>query len=279
MRARELGLREVVVALLLPGFAVHTLAQTNVPTPYASIAADGEGYAGPGRAPAHDLTGKVIRIGLLAPLRGVRKAEGDAMVAAAGMALQDAASQPLNGGRRIVLAVENASGGSWGIVSDAIIRLMLDDQAIAVVTSTSAADTHLCEQVGNRLGVPVLTLSTDPSTTQIDIPWIFRMGPSDVEEARAGTQDKVAAADGPTGKRREFGARFRHLTGTDPTRTASETYDAVILVVSALQIAGPNRARVRDALAKADNVEGVSGRISFDREGNNRVALHPVQPK
>jgi len=278
MRDRELVLYIASVALLL-GCAAQVRAQTTSPAAYASIATDGEGYAGPGRAPANDLTGKVIRIGLLAPLRGARKAEGDAMVAAAKMALRESASQPLGGGRRIALVVEDSSGGSWGIVSDAVIRLMLDDHAVAVITSTSGTDTHLCEQVGNRIGIPVLTLSTDPTTTQIDIPWIFRMGPSEAEKADVIAQDTVAEDDQDAGKRRDFAARFRQATGAAPSRVASETYDAVALTMRALQRAGPNRARVRDEFAKASSYDGVSGKIFFDREGNNRITLHLVQLK
>jgi branched-chain amino acid transport system substrate-binding protein len=184
MRTKSRSLHAAWIALVLSGFAAPAHAQTSPPQPYASIAIDGEGYAGPGRSSANDLSGEILRIGLLAPLHGARKPEGDAMLAAAQMALHDATPRGLVRGRRIELAVEDASGPSWGMVSDAIIRLVLKDDALAVITSSSGADTHLVEQVGNRVGVPVLTLSADATTTQIDIPWIFRMGPSDAAEAR-----------------------------------------------------------------------------------------------
>jgi ABC-type branched-subunit amino acid transport system substrate-binding protein len=280
MQGRELACHAVIVALLLPIVAAAAVrAQTTTTVPYASISTEVESYAGPGRASANDLKGQVVRIGLLAPLQGARKAEGDAMVAAAQMALRDSASQRLNRGRRVALAVEDSSGGSWGVVSDAVIRLMLDDEAVAVITSTSGADTHLCEQVGNRIGVPVLTLSADSTTTQIDIPWIFRMGPSDVEKADVIAQDRAGEVDEPTAKRREFVTRFRRATGVTPGRVASETYDAVVLTVQALQKTGPNSARIRDELGKTVNYDGMSGKIMFDREGNNRASLHPVQGK
>jgi branched-chain amino acid transport system substrate-binding protein len=394
IRGRELDLYAGIVLLLRLGCAVPTSAQATAPTPYASISAEFESYAGPGRAPANDLTGQVVRIGLLAPLQGERNAEGDAMVAAAQMALRDTASQRLSGGRHIALAVEDSSGPAWGMVSDAVIRLMLNDEAVAVITSTSGADTHLCEQVGNRIGVAVLTLSADPTTTQIDIPWIFRMGPSDDQQALGIAQDiytarklqnvlliaqhdhegdhaiqemkqaasalgartpkvialdespldlgyvmkeieteapqavviwtnpstaaillralriagvktlfylsedassdmhdasksELAASDAwtivgddePTGNRESFAARFLQSTGAAPSLAASETYDAVILTVHALHTAGPNRARVRDKIAKATNYDGVSGKISFDREGNDLRPLHLIQLK
>lgn len=394
MRGRELRLCTVSIALLSVGISPLMRAQTTTPPPYASISAEGESYAGPGRSPANDLTGQVVRIGLLAPLQGARKAEGDAMVAAAQMALRDTASQRVSRARPVALAVEDSSGPSWGMVSDAVIRLMINDEAVTVITSTSGPDTHLCEQVGNRIGVPVLTLSADPTTTEIDIPWIFRIGPSDAQQAQGVAQDlysvrrlqnvllitqddnegnraiqlmkqaatalgartpsvialdksplglgtiikaietespqavvvwtnpstaafllpalrlaevkalfylsqdasskmhdvskselaasdawTISAYDEPTGDRQSFAARFRQSTGAAPSLAASETYDAVILTVHALQAGGPNRALVRDQLAKTNNYDGVSGKVSFDREGNDTSVLHLLQLK
>ncbi len=276
MRGRELALC-VGIAALLPGWVAPIPAQ--ITAPYASISSEIEPYAGPGRASASDLTSPVVRIGLLAPLQGEHKAEGDAMVAAAKMALRNTVSRSFGRVHRVALAVEDSSGPSWGMVSDAVIRLMVDDEAVVVITSTSAADTHLCEQVGNRIGVPVMTLSVDPTTTQIDIPWIFRMGPSNAEKTDSIGQDTAAAVDQATARRRGFVASFRQATGAAPGRVASETYDAVILTLEALSRSGPNRARVRDQLAKARDYNGVSGTISFDREGNNRGTTHLVQPK
>lgn len=358
--------------------------------PYASIATDGESYAGAGRAVANDLVGKVVRIGMLAPLHGARKAEGDAMVAAARIALQDAGGGALPGGRRAELVVRDESGPSWGAASDEVINLVMGDQVVAMITSTSGADAHLCEQVGNRIGVPVLTLAADATTTEIDIPWIFRMSASDDDEAKVvarniyrgrgltkvllvteqehdgrrgveametaakelgmaapetvmldplhadvaavvkriraeepqavvmgtsaatarellgamqragltticylsqsaaeeelGMGDAsakgawMAAAEGEdAGMRRSFVQRYRQATGKVPGEAAMESYDAVTITMRALRVAGVNRARVRDELARVQNFGGASGRISFDHEGNDRAALHLVR--
>lgn len=390
MRAKASSLHALAIAWLLTAVGARGQIRSAAPMPYASIATDGENYAGPGRESANDLTGTVVRIGMLAPMHGVRKAEGDAMVAAAQMALRDADGNALHGGRRMVLAVEDESGPSWSVVSDAVIRLVLKDDAVAVITSTSGVDTHLCEQVGNRMGVPVLTLSADATTTQIDIPWIFRMGASDAVEAqvmaramyrergltkvlliteqdhdgRRGVEavgqaagafgvavpDSVAlgplhadvgsvvkriqaespqavviwtgaetagrllralrvagvktlcflsqdaagtgfgmddsnaagvwtvAADGADAiAGQSFARRYREATGASPSAVASETYDAVMVTVRALRVAGANRARVRDRLARVQNFDGASGRISFDHEGNDRTTLHLVR--
>jgi branched-chain amino acid transport system substrate-binding protein len=173
-----------VLALLAGAAAVDAQTPADTRMPYASIASRGTSYVGPGRESARDLAGPAIRLGLLAPLHGPRKAEGDAIVAAARLALEDATRNPLPGGVRLELAIGDESGPSWGHTSDELLRLVLDQQAVAVITSADGSTAHLSEQVGNRMGVPILTLSTDQTTTQIDIPWIFRMGPSDVEQAR-----------------------------------------------------------------------------------------------
>jgi branched-chain amino acid transport system substrate-binding protein len=381
-----------IFAFLLLGLFAPTHAQKQAPKSYASIATDGEGYAGPGRAAANDLPGPIIRIGILAPLHGERKPEGDAMVAAAQMALRDAAPRGVVHGHHVALAVEDSSGPSWGKVSDAVIRLVLEDEAVALITSTSGADAHISEQVGNRVGVPVLTLAADATTTQADIPWIFRMGASDKAEAQlianelynvrrighillitqhghdgdrgttamshaaadlrsiepvvvtlsedqldidaavqkihvnspqaiviwtntitaarllpalraAGVTSpcylsedasfsipNVASLEFPGGEvwkiaedvrisptRQAFASGFQQSTGRSPNAIATRTYDAVTLIVEALQAVGPNRARVRDQLSRGPAFEGMSGKISFDREGNNQVASHLVK--
>jgi len=375
------------VACLLLGLFAPTHAQTPAPKPYASIATDGEGYAGPGRAAANDLPGPVIRIGLLAPLHGERKPEGDAMVAAAQMALHDAAPRGSVHGHHVAFAIQDSSGPSWGVVSDAVIRLVLEDEAVALITSTSGADAHLSEQVGNRVGVPVLTLSADATTTEADIPWIFRMGASDLiqaqliayelysvrhlghillitQQGRDGDRGAIsmrhAAADlgaiepkvvtldedqpdlnafvqrinaNPQQaiviwtntstaarllsalraagvsvpcylsedasvriatnsgdevwaitediktdlNRPAFAKRFQQSTGLSPNAIATRTYDAVTLIVQALQVVGPNRARVRDELSRGSFSDGISGKITFDRQGNNQIAMHLVK--
>lgn len=388
----------LAVFLLQPAAGRWASAQSKTKTavPYASIATDGESYAGPGRESAYDLTEPVLYIGLLAPLRGSEKAEGNALVAAAKMALQDATQRPMPAGLRVKLAIGDESGPSWGHVSGVILHLVLQQNVVALITSANGTDAHVSEQVGNRIGVPILTLANDSTTTQIDIPWIFRLGPSDdlqaqimahnlyrkrglksvllisdadhdgrggnaamqeaarsmgapapdelvldplhpafasvlarihmkppqaivlwtradiaenvlsslqndgihapiylsQQAAQAGsglafseqagiTPTSVGAwtvvADGRNVAAREsFVSRYLQQTGSSPSAAAAEAYDAVCLTVRALRAAGPNRARVRDHLAMVRDFPGVSGTITFDREGNNVKQIHLV---
>jgi branched-chain amino acid transport system substrate-binding protein len=68
---------------------------------------------------------------------------------------------------------------------------------------------------------------------------------------------------------REFQARF----GRAPDYATAHTYDAVRLLVQAVRQAGPNRARIRDALEEAAPVQGVTGTIRWDSLGQNRRAV------
>ncbi|MGE5327380.1 MAG: ABC transporter substrate-binding protein [Deltaproteobacteria bacterium] len=391
------------VGMLFLSMAAHSAraqAESKQPEPYASIAAKGVEYSGPGRKSAYDLTGTTIAIGLIVPLGGTHKADGEAIIAAAKMALADTVKEPLPDGRKLILKTGDESGPSWSGVTSALTHLVFDQQAVAIITSTSGATAHLSEQVGNRFGVPVLTLASDKTTTQIDLPWIFRLGPTDALEARTiaqvlyhgrglknvmlVTEDDhdgrrgarefqdaaralgaplpasmvldpsrtdvgafaeelrvqspeaivlwttapttrtlieaalssgskaaiylsqeaaqsfsgvdvspvedsvsensnraevwtVAAARTPSQAQEDFARRYRQVTGHYPSPTAAEAYDAVRLVATALRDAGPNRARIRDRIAKTRNWTGMSGTISFDAEGNNAAQIRPAR--
>ncbi len=365
------------------------LAQQSEPQPYAAIDPAKITYSGPDRDAPHDLAGKEIKIGLIAPLQGERKPEGDALAAAAQMAIEDESGAPLPDGKILELVVRDETG-LWGRASSEIVKLALDDRAVALVTSSDGRAAHLAEQVGNRLGVPVVTLASDATTTQINIPWIFRVVPNDAAQAHAfaeniyrerglknvlliaegdhdgregaaafvkaaqrleaqppnmitvppqatdlaslGVADSArdaqaiviwadaatstrvleslgdvhasifvcrkaleesflrakrgrtstwaAASKGSSSEveREDFASRFEKRTGNRPTPAAAEIYDAVRLIARGLRQSGPNRARLRDALAAQTEYHGVSGLIAFDGAGNNRaeVAIAPL---
>ena len=158
---------------------------SNPPVPYASLTTQPPRYRGPGREAEFDLPGNTIRIALLVPMQGAQKPDGEAIVTAAQLAIKDSEMRQPPGTRRVSLVIGDESGPAWGRVADAMMDLVFHDQAIAIITSANGATAHLCEQVGNRIGVPVLTLSSDSTTTEINLPWIFRLGPSDAAQAAA----------------------------------------------------------------------------------------------
>jgi branched-chain amino acid transport system substrate-binding protein len=182
----RLPLAGLLVAALLVS-TLHGFAQAP-PQPYAAIPRDAVNYSGPGRDAKHDLQGSEIKIGFLAPLTGARQDEGKALLEAARLAMEDEAASPLPEGRRLSLVARDQSG-SWGRISSEIVHLVYEDQAVAIVTSLDGDSAHLAEQIANKVGIPIVTLSTDPTTTQINLPWIFRLGPTDTQQARAFARD------------------------------------------------------------------------------------------
>jgi len=78
---------------------------------------------------------------------------------------------------------------------------------------------------------------------------------------------------GNSGSLISFAARFRARSGSDPSALACYAYDTARLVVAAIESAGLNRARIRDALAGIA-FEGITGRIAFDSlRGNSATPV------
>ena len=338
----------------------------NPGAPYAHMDREAVDYRGPGRARSSDISSKAATVGILLPLEGADGELGRALLKAAQQAISDENQRgALSDGRFFSLAVKNATG-SWGQSSTEMMRLITDDQSLALIIGPSGNLAHQAEQIANKLGISIVTLASDATTTQINIPWIFRVVPSDQQQAEAiahGIYDKNKNArvlliattdhDGRVGKL-EFTRAARRLgadapaeldvdpelvdTGQvqdavhsskaevvvfwtdslvfeellDPVQSArsvratyacekaalptllnpssswvktavrvpvsgpslsqpamsQQVYSAVRLIAAAIRTAGPNRARVRDALARSTlDAAGESGPL-FDGAGN-----------
>ena len=199
-------------------------------TPYATLDRNGVAYRGPGRENASNLPGATVKIGLLLPLRGANAEEGQSLLAAANMALaEEAATGPLADGRHLALAVRNQAE-QWGQASSEMVHLISEENVAALVTSSDGNIAHQAEQIANKIGIPIVTLASDATTTQINIPWIFRLGPSDEDQARAiasqiyqaGLSKKVLLLvesdhDGRVGGE-EFEKAVKYLHGIPPER-------------------------------------------------------------
>jgi branched-chain amino acid transport system substrate-binding protein len=75
----------------------------------------------------------------------------------------------------------------------------------------------------------------------------------------------------------DFTRKFREKFGHDPDPNAAQTYDAVMLLGAAIEKAGPDRAKVRDALASTKNYPGVTGIITFDATGDSPRDMMVIQ--
>lgn len=87
-------------------------------------------------------------------------------------------------GERVRLAVRGRKG-AWGSDAAEAARLLEDDGAVALVAPPGGAPSHLTLQVAGRTGVPVVSLCPDTSVTRTALPWMVRIAPSTVDEARA----------------------------------------------------------------------------------------------
>ncbi len=129
--------------------------------------------------------GQPAVIGMILPLQGTQRAEGEVLLAAAQLAIQEEQARgPLPDGRRLDLVVRDESG-QWGQASTEILKLFDQNHALVIVTSSNGTSAHLAEQIATKLSIPILTLSSDPTTTETNVPWLFRLGPSDIDQARA----------------------------------------------------------------------------------------------
>lgn len=161
---------------------VISVGEGSTPLPYARIADHPPQYEGPGRRPEEDIRSREIKIGLLVPLEGSHAEAGRALQLAAELAIEDANGQEEYRGWAFRLQTRSASG-PWGKASSEVVRLIYADQVVALVTSTEGGTAHVAEQVANKAGVPVLSMAPDSTTTEINLPWIFRCVPSDKKQA------------------------------------------------------------------------------------------------
>jgi ABC-type branched-subunit amino acid transport system substrate-binding protein len=352
--------------ILLQGGSAFAQAPEPHPPAYAQMDKDAVDYRGPGRAVSSDISGKTVTIGILLPLQGANAEQGRAFLKAAQQAIADENQRgPLPDGRGFSLAVKNESG-NWGQSTSEIMRLITEDQSLALIIGPNGNLAHQAEQIANKLGISIVTLASDATTTQINIPWIFRVVPSDEQQAEAiahGIYDRNKSAkvllissndhDGRAGKlaftratkvlgaeapveldldpelvdtglveeklraskpdavvfwtsplvfeelldsvqsarsvrliyacekaalpilgnpaaRTENAAVRVPVTGTELNQNgvSDQIYSAVRLIAAAIRAAGPNRARVRDALARSTETSTEGTARLFDGAGN-----------
>jgi ABC-type branched-subunit amino acid transport system substrate-binding protein len=94
-----------------------------------------------------------------------------------GSNVNDLAARPAPSGYRFFPV---AADQQWGKSTNELVRAMTDERTIAVI-ATDRNSSHLAEQLGNRLFIPVLAVSTDRALTSMGVPWIFRV--SNMDEA------------------------------------------------------------------------------------------------
>jgi branched-chain amino acid transport system substrate-binding protein len=188
--ASHLSLSGVISLLLLAanlaaGWSLPAQTESPSTKPYATLDRQSVTYRGPvGTADKEPPAGAAV-VGMIIPLHGPQEPEGRTILAAAQIAMEEEQARgALPDGRKLSLAVRDDSG-PWGQASSEILKLIEQDHAVVLLTSANGAIAHQAEQIANKISFPILTLASDPTTTETNVPWLFRLGPSDTDQARA----------------------------------------------------------------------------------------------
>lgn len=142
-------------------------------------------FRGPGRedAPPADLTRVVI--GLVAPLSGPDAPCGTNMIHGAELAIAEANAAGGFGEKKLPfeIVVKN-EGARWGQAGDAMVDLVEDDGAWAILGAYEDTNSHVMSRVVLKIQTPMVnTTGPDPTLTEHNIPWVLRNRPDDRQTA------------------------------------------------------------------------------------------------
>ena len=152
--------------------------------PYADLLAKPYEYHGPERERGEPRHVEEVRIGLFGPSKGHRATFGGlSMRRGAELALSEANAEGGYRGKPFTL-IFRTDDQMWGSAGE-VAKLVYEDGVWAVMGSIGGQSTHIAEQIITKAHVPLIgPASTDPSLTQINIPWMFRCMPDDEHIAR-----------------------------------------------------------------------------------------------
>ena len=153
--------------------------------------------------------------------------------------------------RLVPLRKDDWAGGPEGPTR--IVRDVVGAAPDAIVAVAPARETAALVRVIRQAGFTGTILSG---------PWIAR----DLEDPTLAGVLYPALAELPAAFQAKFGARW----GRAPDYTAAYAYDGANIVIAAIRKAGLNRARIGDAVRALSPIEGVTGRIDWDAQGQNR---------
>jgi branched-chain amino acid transport system substrate-binding protein len=126
-----------------------------------------------------------ITIGLLVPSLSESDDFSRAVRRGAELAVRQANASGGYRGRSFSLEVRSCEG-PWGRTSGEVVKLVYDEEAIAVVAAVDGRNTHLAEQVATKTHVLLLSAwSGDPTLSRAYVPWFMHCVPDDVQQAEA----------------------------------------------------------------------------------------------
>lgn len=125
-----------------------------------------------------------VNLGLLIPKQGTNADDGLAAKRGAEMALVEANNSGGCNGRPFKLIIRS-NEGLWGSGSNEIVKLVFEEGVWAILGTLDGRSAHLAEQIITKGQVVLVSpWATDPTLTQINIPWFFRCVPDDRQQAK-----------------------------------------------------------------------------------------------
>jgi ABC-type branched-subunit amino acid transport system substrate-binding protein len=184
-------------------------------------------------------------------------------------------------GDRGVTAMHHAAAG-LGAIEPTVVKLDENQPDLDALVKTIEAESPQCIVIWTNAStaarlLPALRIAGIrlPCYLSEDASLAIRIVHS--PESPGGEMWKIAEDVRISPRHQDFAKRFQQSTGLSPNAITTRTYDATTLIVQALHGVGPNRARVRDQLSLVQAFDGMSGEITFDRQGNNQIAMRLVK--
>ncbi|MBZ0258508.1 ABC transporter substrate-binding protein [bacterium] len=117
--------------------------------------------------------GDEYRIGVFSPAAGERSLLAGAQLAADEINQSKLLDKPMR-------LIQRWANDPWGAGSQELIKMAYDDNVMAIIGGPDSASTHIAQQIALKAYMPLLApAATDPTLTEIRVPWIFRLPPND----------------------------------------------------------------------------------------------------
>ena len=171
----------VLAAVLGWVLTLSAAAVADTTVPYRVLRDAGAGFLGPGREEPEPEGLRSIKLGVIGPSG---RAGGESLRRGVSLAVAEANAEGGHNGLPYE-AVFRPDDGPWGMGAKQVTALAYEDSVWAVIGSLDGGDAHLAELVAAKLWVPVITpAASDHTIDYANVPWVFRVFPSDVNQVR-----------------------------------------------------------------------------------------------
>ena len=149
-----------------------TYRRITMEKPYARVGENGVQYSGP---PTGNQDGAELKIAIFGPHADERVQSPK---------VQNYLSRLNRGGQHFLL-VPVRSDSAWGKASSELVKAVYGEHVLALI-ALDRPSSHLAEQIAVKSFIPVVAISSDPTLTSTNIPWMFRLpNQSGLEQALA----------------------------------------------------------------------------------------------